>query len=118
MATTGDHIKGPALLMMAMEIQNSIRMEAMDTTIMEAMDTTTTMDTTIMVAKVTTITNRREVMAITMEIPMGGTIRSISKGILVSWSASSATRMDTMPAIALRGRRMKGTRPISSRKDM
>jgi hypothetical protein len=70
------------------------------------------MTTTIMATIVKTTTTLEKVTITTMEETMEGTIRTSSKRILVRWSVLSATRMDTMPMIVLRGRMMKATRPI------
>jgi hypothetical protein len=89
-------------------------MGTLDTLGMEAMDTTTMegIVTTIMATRVKTITTPEKVTVTTMEATMEGTIRTSSKEILVRWSVLSATRMDTMPMIVLRGKMMKATIPM------
>jgi hypothetical protein len=99
---------------MTMGALDSIRMEGTTITIMVEMGTSTIreMATTIMATGITTIITPQGQMATTMATIMAKTTMSSRRGILVRWNALSATRMDTMPMIALRGRMMKATRPI------
>jgi hypothetical protein len=112
--TTQDQIRGPVAFTMIMRILVITGMETMDTINAMVMDITTMegMVTSIMAARVKTITTPEKVTVTTIEATMEGTIRTLSKRILVRWSVLSATRMDNMLMIVLRERMMKATRQI------
>jgi hypothetical protein len=114
-ATTTQGLIGETIaITMIMGILVITGMETMDTISAMVMDIITVeeMATTIMATTVKTITTPEKVTVTTMEATMEGTIRTSSERILVRWSVLSATRMDTMPMIVLRGRMMKAMRTI------
>jgi hypothetical protein len=103
----------------AVGVLDSIRMEETTTTIMVEMGTSITreMATTIMAIGVTTITTPQGQMDTTMATTMAETTMSLRRGILVKWSALSATRLGITQMIAHR-RRTEETSPTHFRKDM